>query len=232
MRSKKSAMCSKKSAMRSKKSTGSTRGIAAGAIGLVVVCVVAAAILIAAGQRSHPAEMVAVEAQPQEAAVAEPTPKKVTVAQAPAMKTAAAKPPAAVAVPARTLTADATMTMAKAPEVESAAKALVQESGVTITGCLERDVDTFRLKDTTGADAPKARSWKSGFLKKDSASIEVVDAANRLKLPDHVGQRISVTGPLVDREMQVRSLQRIAASCDQGSKGHKDASATKGHEDH
>jgi hypothetical protein len=249
-------MRSKKSAMRSKKSTRSPRGIGAGAIGVVVVCVAAAAMLIAARQRSQPADMAAAEAQPQEAVMAETTPTTVPVVQALAKKTAAAKPSAAVAVPARTLTADATKakapgvepaarpgveaaakapgveSAAKAPGVESAANARVQESGVTITGCLERDADTFRLRDTTGTDAPKSRSWKSGFLKKDSASIEVVDAADALKLPDHVGQRISVTGLLVDREMQVRSLQRVAASCDQSSRGHKDGSATKGHEDH
>jgi hypothetical protein len=88
-----------------------------------------------------------------------------------------------------------------------------QFAAVTITGCLERDAETFRLKDTAGENAPKARSWKSAFLKKGSSSVEVTDAANRVKLPAHVGQRVSVTGTLVDREMQVRSLQRIAASC-------------------
>jgi hypothetical protein len=31
---------------------------------------------------------------------------------------------------------------------------------VTITGCLEVDNDTFRIKDTSGADAPTSRSWK------------------------------------------------------------------------
>jgi hypothetical protein len=76
---------------------------------------------------------------------------------------------------------------------------------VTVTGCLERHDETFRLKDTTGADAAMSRSWKSGFLKKRPAPIEVVDSANRLKLTDHVGQRVSVTGVLADREMQVRS---------------------------
>lgn len=86
-------------------------------------------------------------------------------------------------------------------------------AAVTITGCLERNDETFRLKDTAGASAPKARSWKSGFLKKGSAPIAVIDAGNRVKLPTHVGQRVSVTGTLVDREMQVRSLQRVAASC-------------------
>lgn len=86
-------------------------------------------------------------------------------------------------------------------------------AAVTITGCLERDADTFRLKDTAGESAPKARSWKSGFLKKGHSSVEVIDATNRVKLPAHVGQRVSVTGTLVDREMQVRSLQRVASSC-------------------
>jgi hypothetical protein len=90
----------------------------------------------------------------------------------------------------------------------------VQErDAVTITGCLERDDEKFRLKETTGTDAPKSRSWKSGFLKKSTASIEVVDAANRLQLPNHVGQRVSITGVLLDREIQVHSLQRVASSC-------------------
>ena len=93
-------------------------------------------------------------------------------------------------------------------------EAIVPEpAAVTITGCLERDAETFRLKDTAGTDVPKSRSWKSGFLKKGSASIEVVDAANRLDLSNHVGRRVSVSGTRVDREMQARSLRRVAASC-------------------
>ena len=84
---------------------------------------------------------------------------------------------------------------------------------VTITGCLERDDETFRLKNTSGADAPRSRSWKSAFLKKGSAPVEVVDASKRLKLTNHVGQRVSVTGTLSDGEMQIRSMRRIAASC-------------------
>ena len=96
-----------------------------------------------------------------------------------------------------------------------ARQAAVQQAPVTITGCLEQDDETFRLKNTTGDQAPKARSWKSGFLKKNSASIEVVDASNKAQLPSHVGQRVVVTGMLVDREMQVRSLRRVATSCNQ-----------------
>ena len=44
--------------------------------------------------------------------------------------------------------------------------------------------------------------------------IEVVDPGNRAKLSTHVGQRLSVTGTLADRQMQVRSIRRISATCD------------------
>jgi len=84
---------------------------------------------------------------------------------------------------------------------------------VSITGCLQQDGDGFVLKNTEGTDAPKSRSWKSGFLKRHSASIDLVDSANATHLMSHVGQRVSVTGPLVDREMHVQSLHRVAAAC-------------------
>jgi hypothetical protein len=102
---------------------------------------------------------------------------------------------------------------AAAPEPDTQPAAAKSTPAVTITGCLERNDETFRLKDTEGAGAPKSRSWKTAFLKKGSASIEVVDAANHLKLTNYVGQRVSLTGVLVDREMQARTLHRIAPSC-------------------
>jgi hypothetical protein len=114
---------------------------------------------------------------------------------------------------ARRDTKPAAHTAATVAAEPAASASAPKPNAVTITGCLERDDQTFRLKDTEGADAPKSRSWKTGFLKKGSASIEIVDAPNRLKLTDHVGQRVSVTGTLVDREMRARSLQRIAPSC-------------------
>jgi hypothetical protein len=178
-----------------------TERIGAGSIALALICLTAATILIGAHQTSQPADIASVDTQPPKAAT-----------QSGAKRAAVSMAPMAGDVAAETRSANATAENALA--VESAAKAHVPKSApVTITGCLERADETFRLKDTTGVDAPKSRSWKSGFLKKGSASIEVVDAANRLKLPDHVGQRVSVTGTLVDREMQVRSLQRVAASC-------------------
>jgi hypothetical protein len=128
--------------------------------------------------------------------------------------TAANTPPANVRAQVQAAKAPGAATSNAMP-ARTASKVSAPDSPVTITGCLEQDDETFRLKNTTGADAPKARSWKSGFLKKNSASIEVVGAADRVKLTDHVGERVVVTGMLVDREMQVRSLRRVSASCNQ-----------------
>ena len=99
----------------------------------------------------------------------------------------------------------------RAPAVEPAPDTKVAR--VTIEGCLERADDTFRLTDTAGANAPTSRSWKSGFLKKRPAAIEVRDSVKRVNLASHVGQRVSVTGTMVDRQMSVGSLQRISLSC-------------------
>jgi len=109
-------------------------------------------------------------------------------------------------------TSDSTLSL---PEPSAPQASAADQAPVTVTGCLEMDNETFRLKNTSGTNAPKARSWKSGFLKKNPASIQIVDEANRVQLPAHVGQRVVVTGKLVDREMQVRSLRRVATSCNQ-----------------
>jgi hypothetical protein len=103
------------------------------------------------------------------------------------------------------------------PAASAAPVSANENAAVTITGCLEQDDDTFRLKNASGEGAPKARSWKSGFLRKSSATIAVVDTANRLALSSHVGRRVTLTGTLVEREMQARALQRVAPSCDQNA---------------
>jgi hypothetical protein len=84
---------------------------------------------------------------------------------------------------------------------------------VTIAGCLERDEETFRLTGASGADAPTSRSWKSGFLKKQAAQIELADAVGTLNLRNHVGRRVAATGTLIDREMRARSL-RLIGTCE------------------
>ena len=82
----------------------------------------------------------------------------------------------------------------------------------TITGCLEQQGDRFRLKDANGADAPTSRSWKFGFLKRGPDPIDLVDAGTTTA--HHVGTRVRVTGILEDHRMHVRSLIRVADSCD------------------
>jgi hypothetical protein len=83
----------------------------------------------------------------------------------------------------------------------------------TVTGCLTLDEHTFWLKDTAGADAPKSRNWRSGFLKRHSTTIEVIDVADALDLSNYVGQRVTAAGILIDREMRARSLQPLRVSC-------------------
>jgi hypothetical protein len=177
-----------------------TKRIGAAWLALAAIAVIAGATLVGGRQTSPPPVDIA-RADAPSSVPPLPGAKNPAAPEAPLARKVPAEPPAVV------------MTAAN-PSAESGARSRAPTlASVTITGCLERADETFRLKDTSGPDAPKSRSWKSGFLRKNSASVEVVDAASRLKLPDHVGQRVSVTGTLVDREMQIRSLQRVAASC-------------------
>jgi hypothetical protein len=130
------------------------------------------------------------------------------------LKEPAAKAPAAEA--AKAPAADAAVeAVVKAPPLEATTPSDAhRSSAVAVTGCLEADGNRFWLKDTTGDAVPQSRSWKSGFLKKHSASIAVVDGSNSLKLADHVGQRVTANGVLVDREIRAQSLHRVRIACD------------------
>ena len=85
---------------------------------------------------------------------------------------------------------------------------------VTITGCLEVSVDQddFRLTDTEGADAPRSRSWRTGFLKKRSAPVALVEPPDRLALQTHVGRRVAATGLLTSHDLKVSAL-RVVGPC-------------------
>jgi hypothetical protein len=110
----------------------------------------------------------------------------------------------ATAEAAPVVTAMAPTAAAVAPQLEAS----------TIVGCLELDDDRFRLTNTEGEGAPRARSWRSGFLRRSNSRVDVIDASNGLGLSTHVGHRVSLTGALVDREMQARSLKMVAETCD------------------
>lgn len=147
-------------------------------------------------------------------AAAEPAPKHVEPAPAAYQFTQApeaAPESQARLVPASLRTTDSEPEpAAPSPSSEQAAAAVP----ATIAGCLERDADTFWLKNVSGDDAPKARSWKSGFLRKKSPPVELVDRgglANRLAT--YVGRRIETTGALADHEMRVKTL-RVLGPCE------------------
>jgi len=87
---------------------------------------------------------------------------------------------------------------------------------VTITGCLEGSANAsqFRLTDTDGIDAPRSRSWRTGFLTKHSTSLALVEPPDPHALQAQVGQRVAATGRLTSRELRVSSLRTIGPRCD------------------
>jgi len=105
------------------------------------------------------------------------------------------------------------MRSAAAPASASAGSVL--PSPVTITGCLEisTDDEAFRLTDTKGVDAPKSRSWRTGFLRKRSAAVALVEAPDRLALKTSIGKRVAATGLLTSHELKLNSLRVVGASC-------------------
>jgi hypothetical protein len=100
----------------------------------------------------------------------------------------------------------------------STARSTTWPAPLTITGCLDRDGDSYRLTDAAGVGLPKSRSWKSGFLKKNASSITVVDGDRHARLQDHLGQRVTVTGTMVNREMQIGSVRLLSESCSDKTK--------------
>jgi hypothetical protein len=178
-------------------------------LGVVLIGVLAGALVLA---RRGPAVLAKTTELPAPLVIAAtPVEQRVTVSEAtttkkaapPAASKAAAAPPAAKPSVVRASATPAARADLPAPAVAETLEV------ISLTGCLQHDEGTFRLNDTAGADAPKARSWKSGFLKKHPASVEIVDSANRLGLPTHVGQRVTVTGVMLNKEMRARAVQRL-----------------------
>jgi hypothetical protein len=219
----------KEDAMSAKKPARTTSVIGSLLVGLMAVCVVGAA-MIASRSASEPTpdvtmvdapavepalEQVAQTTPPEAARVrprakATPNPKGKTTAN-----TSVTAASTVVTEPVTSDTLPSEIVDVKGPAMVTTEVPAAQERVYeTVTGCLEQDSETFRLTDTEGADAPKARSWRTGFLKKRSASVVIVDSADVLKLASHVGQRVSVTGLLDDREMVVRTLHRVGELCD------------------
>ena len=126
-----------------------------------------------------------------------------TPAKAPA-KAAPAKAAPAKAAPAKA-----------APAKVAAAKVAVEPvdpNSVTMIGCLESDGTSYRLSDVQGNLAPKGRSWKTGFVTKKPKNIDLVGAPASLKLKDHVGRKVSVSGLRDDEtHLKARSIKQLGS---------------------
>jgi hypothetical protein len=155
------------------------------AIGIIVVCIVGTAMLIVA-RSSEPTSAASI------------VPDQAAVAVAPITPVAKAQKPSTFAVK---------------PASAQSAGAIPGAELATIEGCLVQDTNQFQLKNTSGEDAPKGRSWKSGFLHRSSKTVDVVDQTHRMNLARHVGERVTITGLLDDRELQGTFLKRVAESC-------------------
>ena len=153
------------------------------AIGIIFVCIVGTAMLIVA-RSSEPTSAASI------------VPEEAIVAIAPIHQTAPKPFP-----------------IAAKPASAQMAGAIAGADLAQIEGCLVRDDDQFQLKNTSGEDAPKGRSWKSGFLHRSAKAVDVRDQSHRLNLARHVGERVTITGLLDDRELQGTSLKRVAESC-------------------
>jgi hypothetical protein len=237
-----SGLQSEEEAMEEKKrSAGSRKAVLVATLGLA--CGAAAVMLVAARRPMASGDMASLNVPSPEVGDSTAAPASVTtetaaspsaapLAAAPAPKVSAAKKPMAkapVSAPgAAAVKPSLEEPVAKAPtheaiaampaareEAPRPAAAEIQTASVTINGCLEREGNVFRLKNVDGEDAPKSRSWRSGFLRKGKSKIDIVDATNnRLKLTDHVGHRVTITGMLEDREMQARAITRVAPYCE------------------
>jgi hypothetical protein len=99
----------------------------------------------------------------------------------------------------------------KIAPTKAATKSIPQ---ATLTGCLQAHGSKYVLTDLQGYVGPTSRSWKTGFIKKSQKDIEVVSESSTLKLKDHVGHQITVTG-VQDHPVRVkaRSIKQLAPSC-------------------
>jgi len=198
-------------------------------ITVAMVCLAVAAALSTAGRPFHSADLAGTAPPPPTTASLTPVtpPPLDTKKSNPAkLATASTEKPTASPIAPQTRTAPfaaVASPVLKTSEIELPANAAPAETAptaivrgvdsVTITGCVESDNDTFWLKDTSGAEVPQSRSWKSGFFKKRPAAIELIDPTARLRLPSYVGQRVAATGTLTNREMRAHLVERVSGSC-------------------
>lgn len=96
---------------------------------------------------------------------------------------------------------------------ESKGRVVGVSDTVTYVGCLRADHgQKFMLTDIGGKNAPKARSWKTGFILKRPANVEVVGTKG-MKLKDHVNHTVQVTGHKSGGHVNAESLKLVGSTC-------------------
>src|SRR5512132_3961909 len=76
---------------------------------------------------------------------------------------------------------------------DSKGRVVGQSDAVSYVGCLRADHgQKFVLTDIGGKNAPRARSWKTGFITRRAVDVEVVGTKG-VKLKDHVNHTVQIT---------------------------------------
>jgi hypothetical protein len=158
------------------------------------------------------------------AANAQPQPNAETTQVAPAQtakpprtKKPAAKPAPAIAANVTSAEpATATLETLVATSKAETENPVPQAEGdvTTVTGCLERDGEGFQLKNPSGEQIRKTRSWKSGFLRRGSRNISIVGSPTSLNLESRIGYKVAIGGNLVERELRPNSIHSTSERCE------------------
>jgi hypothetical protein len=84
----------------------------------------------------------------------------------------------------------------------------------TYVGCLRSEDDGRKLvlTEVGGRDVPQSRNWKTMFVTKKAAKLEVRPAST-LALRQHVGQTVQVSGRRVDDRLAARSVKVVGTTC-------------------
>jgi hypothetical protein len=162
----------------------------------------------------RPAEAV-VKVQPKKAVTVRPAKTRLAASATTSAKSTVKSPEPIAVTPIAKVSAKRELAATNTPTVPAPGE-IAGFPPVTLTGCLEATPagDEFRLTETEGDEAPRARSWKTGFLKKRPTPVALVSPPDPHGLQRQVGRRVAVTGELLDRDMKVSSIRVVGPSCE------------------
>lgn len=129
------------------------------------------------------------------------------------------KAPAKTGAPAKISTPTKAATAAKSAPAKTSTPATAsapaqRASAASLTGCLHADGDKFKLSELEGTQAPKGRSWKTGFIVKTTKDVEVVGASSSVNLGDQIGRKVTITGTRDgERHFKAQSVKQVSPVC-------------------